>query len=82
MMRSGVRTGGGLCLDRWSVVKMSRNVWLSIGVWLVLLGVLIAVLQLLGVSSVVVGGALGAFCGATLVVVFSAYERHVSRSGR
>jgi hypothetical protein len=60
-------------------VKVSRNVWLSIVVWLTLLGILIVGLQLLGVSSVVVGGSLGAFCGATLVVVFSVHERAAAK---
>jgi hypothetical protein len=49
--------------------------WLSAGVWVVLLAVLILGLQWAGVSSVLVGGALGAFCGATLVVVYGAWER-------
>jgi hypothetical protein len=61
------------------VVKLSRNVWFSILVWLLLLGILIVGLQLTGLSSVVVGGALGAFCGATLVVVFSLRERAAAK---
>jgi hypothetical protein len=60
---------------RRSMVKVSGKLWLSAGAWLVLLGVLIIGLRWSGVSSVLVGGALGAFCGATLVVVYGAWER-------
>jgi hypothetical protein len=55
-------------------VKLS-NVWLPIVVWVVLLVALVIGMRVLNVSSVIQGGALGAYCGATLVVVYAKRER-------
>jgi drug/metabolite transporter (DMT)-like permease len=56
-------------------LKLSRNIWIAIAVWVLLLGVLIVALPRLGLSSTVVGGALGAYCGAALAVGFTLRER-------
>jgi hypothetical protein len=63
------------------VTKLS-NLWFLILIWVVLLVVVVAGLQLLKVSSVIQGGALGAFCGATLVVIFSRRERAAAAKRR
>ena len=65
--------------ERWLVVKVSRNIWLAALVWVVLLAVLVGVMLLTGLSSVVDGGVLGAYCGATIVVIYSALGRAAAK---
>lgn len=60
-------------------VKLGRALWLSIAVWVVLLIVLIVALNLLGIDANVGGGVLGAFCGGTLVVAYTAWERSAKK---
>jgi hypothetical protein len=57
------------------VLTALGRLWLPILVWVVLLVVLVIGLRVAQVSSVLQGGVLGAFCGATLVVIFSVRER-------
>jgi hypothetical protein len=60
-------------------VKLS-NLWLPIAVWVGLLVVLVVGLRLLEVNSTVQGGALGAYCGATIVVVLTVRERAANKA--
>ena len=55
-------------------MKLS-NLWRPVAIWTGLLVVLLVALQVLHGGSTVQGGALGAFCGATIVVVLAARER-------
>ena len=60
-------------------MRPSRAVVVSVLLWVVLLAVLSCAMLALDIGSTVFGGALGAFCGATLVVVFTVRERAAQR---
>jgi len=61
------------------VTKLS-SLWLPITAWVVALVVLVVVLELLNANSTVQGGALGAYCGAVIVVVMARRERATARA--
>ncbi len=61
------------------MTKLS-SLWLPITVWAVALVVLAVVLRLTNVNSTVQGGILGAYCGATIVVLMARRERAAARA--
>jgi len=67
----------------WTGLKRTglkrTGLWLPILIWVALLAVVIGVLHLLTVGSTMQGGILGAFCGATIVVVLAVRERAAAR---
>jgi membrane associated rhomboid family serine protease len=60
-------------------VKVNRTAVAWVLLWAVLLVVLIIGLLGFDTGSTVFGGALGAFCGATVVVIFTVRERAAQR---
>lgn len=61
-------------------MKVSRNQRIAVLVWATALAALAVGLPLTGASGVLIGGALGAFCGATIAVLMVARERKAAKN--